>query len=241
VTQTAAARTEVRYRGAIYGLDVLDHMTRRIVPDDYVGKTRQRGRSRETQHRDRQPFSDLIVGDAHVLWEGICTEDELDEMERHFIQDVEVRPRLNEKMNEDNPRMIPKGVQRAQRWERDDAAGKARWVPFDRRQRSSLLEWDATRPEGLSARPYAPTPSRWKPWQIKVGLLSSAWLLLAVATWGAMTRFGLSGTWRQNLLVETLTSSTLLVWSLWRQPDTWPMWRRRLRKLGPRPRRRRRR
>lgn len=230
MTQTAAARTEVRYRGAIYGLDVLDHVTRLVVPNDYVGKTRQRGRAREIQHRDRQPFSDSIVGDAHVLWEGMCTEDELDEWERHFIQDVGVRPRLNEKMNEDNPHMIPKDVQRAQRWERDDAAGKPRWVPFDQRQRSSLLEWDATRPEGMSARPYTPKLSKWKPWQIKVGLLSAAWVLLAAATWGAMTRFGLSGTWRQNLLVEAVTASALLGWSLWRQPDTWPRWRRRLRK-----------
>jgi hypothetical protein len=152
VTATSTSRrvTEARYRGAVYGLDVLDHHTGLVVVADYVGKTRQKGRARELQHRDTQPFSDRIVGSARVLWEGLCTEAELDEMERWFIQrpgeDPKVRPRLNYVWNEDNPHQVPKWDQVAQRHERDDAAGVPRWVPPDQRDRSSLLDWDTPMP-----------------------------------------------------------------------------------------------
>ncbi len=145
-TSTTRRRTAARYRGVVYGLDVLDHHTAQVVPNDYVGKTRQKGRARELQHRDTQPFADRIVGSARVLWEGMCTEAELDEMERRFIQrpgeDPALRPRFNFVLNEDNPHRIPKWVQVEQRHQRDDAAGVPRWVPPAQRDRSSLLDWD---------------------------------------------------------------------------------------------------
>ena len=94
MTATQNPRTQRAYRGVVYGIDVLDHTTGQIVRNDYVGQTRQRGRAREMQHRDTQPWSDLIVGSPRVLWEGVCTDEQLDDVERQLIQDVEVRPRL---------------------------------------------------------------------------------------------------------------------------------------------------
>lgn len=235
MTQVERARLNARFRGAVYGIDVLDHVTRQVMPCDYVGKTRQRGRARESQHRDRQPFSDLIVGDSHVLWEGMCTEEELDEWERYFIQDVEVRPRLNEVLNEDNPHMISKQVQRAQRWQRDDVEGRPRWVPFDRRQRASLLEWDqvpASRDlSGVSVR-RLPGGRSWRPWQIKAGLWSMSWLLLVIATFGACNRLGLAVTWKVPVCTATAVTVVLVLWSLAGAPLTrrqWRKWRRDLR------------
>jgi hypothetical protein len=183
VTATSATRrrTDARYRGVVYGVDVLDHHTGQIVPNDYVGQTRQKGRARENQHRDTQPFSDRIVGSPRVLWEGLCTDAELDEMERHFIQDVPVgqRPRLNWLLNEDNPHQIPKWVQVEQRHQRDDAEGRPRWVPPDQREKVSLLEWD-TAPAFAGPRPVR------KPWNSRRKHLTGlgiAWLNLTLAAW----------------------------------------------------------
>ncbi|MEU4558492.1 hypothetical protein AB0F72_08880 [Actinoplanes sp. NPDC023936] len=174
---------DARYRGVVYGLDVLDHETGLLVENDYVGKTRQKGRARENQHRDTQPFSDRIVGSARVLWEGMCTEAELDEMERRFIQEPPsgVRPRLNYLLNEDNPHQIPKWVQVEQRHERDDAAGRPRWLPADERRRDSLLDWDGGQP---IARP--PAAVRRVPWSSRrkhLTGLAIGWAALTFAAW----------------------------------------------------------
>jgi len=188
VTATYQRRSSTAYRGVVYGIDVLDHLTGQKMPDDYVGQTRQRGRARENQHRDDQPWSDLIVGSSHVLWEGICTDTELDEMERRFIQDAEVRPRLNWKLNEDNPRHIPKWVLLEQRHERDQAAGRPLWVPPDQRARESLLEWPDR--GGVVSKPLPPRPPA-RPWSSRrkhltglavavATLIPAAWIALAV-------------------------------------------------------------
>ena len=220
MTATIPQQRQAAYRGVIYGIDVIDHDSFMagalvVMPNDYVGKTRQRGRGRENQHRDKQPFADLIVGSPRVLWEGICTEDELDEMERRFIRDVEVRPRLNEKMNEDNPLMISKDDQRGQRWARDDAADRPRWQLPDRRDRSSLLDWpdDRSPAQRMSDHPRKAT-RKWSPRQIKVGLWSSSWVLTLVATWAGHIHFGLPVTWARIGLSGSIMYVVLLGWSL---------------------------
>jgi len=175
MTATQQSRTGRAYRGVIYGYDVIDHETGEIVPNDYRGKTRQRGKLRELQHRERQQFSDRIVGSANVLWEGVCTDEELAEKERWFIQDAPVRPRLNVEMNEDNPHRIPKWKQIEQRHERDRANGRPLWVPYEQRTRESLLEWDTPeRPAFDRASP----PVR----QERVRLTSAQWRLIG---WGS--------------------------------------------------------
>jgi len=182
VTATARPRQQARYRGVVYGIDVIDHVTGEIVRNDYVGQTTQRGRGRENQHRDDQPWADLIVGSPRALWEGVCTDAELDEMERRFIQDVPVRPRLNWQLNEDNPHHIPKWVLVEQRHERDDREGRPRWVPPKQRTRDSLLEWgECPAPSVPRTRP--PARASWRPWQQHVVGLGVAQVLLSVAGW----------------------------------------------------------
>jgi hypothetical protein len=230
VTATLPARTEARYRGVIYGIDVLDHETRQVMPNDYVGKTRQKGRARENQHRDDQPWSDLIVGSSHVLWEGICTEAELDEMERRFIQDVEVRPRMNWKLNEDNPEHIPKWVQREQRWARDDALRRQRWVPVDEREPVSLLDMPMRQSTTIVPERRVSVPRKWSPVQVKAVLWSGAWLLLTGIGWGECARHGHWST-RTDAISGGVTAALVMVWGLWRKPDSWKLWKRRLRRL----------
>lgn len=229
MTATQPARTPARYRGAVYGIDILDHETGQVVPNDYVGKTRQKGRARENQHRDTQPFSDRIVGSPRVLWEGICTEDELDEMERHFIQDVPVRPRMNWLMNEDNPHHIPKWVQIEQRHARDDAAGVPRWQPPEQRQRSSLLEWETATPIGVSRR-VAPV-RKWRPWQKRLVGWSSAWLALVGAAFFLLAQFGPFAEVEDDLIAALVSGSALIVWVMCGAPIPVGRSQRRARKL----------
>lgn len=236
MTQVERPRLNVRRLGAVYGIDVIDHASWMagqpvIMPNDYDGQTRQKGRARENQHRDDKPWSDLIVGSPRVLWEGMCTDDELDDVERRFIkQGVDgVRPRLNWKLNEDNRKQIPIPRQVEQRWERDDRAGRARWVPLDQRQCSSLLEWDPVSPRfgpDLPVRRLS-APRSWSAGTRKVCLWSSAWILLAAGTWGAFPHYGLSATWKVKLLSVCVAPTVLLLWGRRRRPDTCRLWRRR--------------
>ncbi len=217
--------------GVVYGIDVIDHDswmagTPQVMLNDYVGQTRQQGRARENQHRDTQRFSDLIVGSPRVLWQGMCTDVELDEVERRFIQQGVggVRPRLNYLLNEDNPARIPKYTQTEQRHARDDREGRARWVPLERRKRAGPLD--------APTRVWPASPSR-KPrpvWQVKVALWSTAWFALAVIFSGLCTRHA-----HWSMLVDCSVGagigSLLLAWGVWRKPDTFAMWRKRLRKI----------
>jgi hypothetical protein len=205
--------------------------TPQIMPNDYVGKTRQRGRLRENQHRDTQSFSDLIVGSPRVLWEGDCTEAELDEMERRFIQDADVRPRLNWKLNEDNPQQIPKWVQLEQRHQRDDAAGRPRWVPPDQRRRDSLLDWRSDQSTGLKPDRPVSVPRTWTALQVKALVWSCAWLITAVAIWGFLDKYAVMQTWSQRVIAGLVCAPFLIGWSLAGAPMSRRQWRK-LRRRG---------
>lgn len=130
MTAPAATRRRAgaRRRGIVYGY-------RTLRPEDnyqsvelgYVGQTRQVLRARDGQHREVQPFSDIIVGDPFVLAEGLWTDGELDAAERAAI--VQLRPRYNIEHNRANPGRIPPWIARRQRAARDAARGVPAWSP----------------------------------------------------------------------------------------------------------------
>lgn len=200
--------TELRW-GQVYGVDLIDHEswmagTPVIVPNDYVGQTRQKGRARENQHRDSQPFSDLIVGSPRVLWEGWCTDEQLDEMERHFIQDVplEQRPRMNWLLNERNSRQIPKWVQKEQRHARDDRRGDPCWEP------------SPYRPETYGYRPPTATVRQWKPWQKQLVGWSAGWLTTTLTGWIFLVVRWDFGAWWHPPAISATAVTALIVWAL---------------------------
>lgn len=124
-------KTGERRRGIVYGVDLIDHESGQVRPADYVGQTRQALRSRGNQHRDEQPWSDLIVGDFYVIEQAQWSDPELDAAEIGMIG--RLLPRMNYLHNEGNPCRVPKWTQREQRWDRDDRAGRPRWVHPDER------------------------------------------------------------------------------------------------------------
>lgn len=230
VTATQRARTGRRYLGAVYGIDLIDHEsfmagTPKIVPNDYVGKTRQRGRARENQHRDDQRWSDLIVGSSHVLWEGMCTEEELDQVEQRLIR--ELAPRMNWQHNEHNLEQIPKWVQLEQRHQRDARAGRDPWQPPEERIRSSLLDWTTQAPRRAWR---FRLPSRLTTLPQRIGVWCTGWVLLTAFDLAAFNYYRAPWTWTQQLLGAAIGSAVLLTWSLLRPLDSVKLWKRRLRK-----------
>ncbi len=224
-------RTDLRW-GQIYGIDVIDHDSWMagapvIVDGDYVGQSRQKRRARENQHRDSQAFADLIVGSPRVLWEGWCTDTELDEMERRFIQDVplEQRPRLNYLLNEDNPHRIPKYTLKEQRHARDDRRGEPHWEPTEYQPQAY----------GYRSQPAVRVRQAWKPWQKHLLGWPVGWLLSTIAGWvGLVVKFDFTTWWHPLATaaagLPSLIVVVLLGWLLVRSLTSKPKRRRSKRK-----------
>lgn len=78
-------RTRVRRPGKVYAYLTLRHNDPSVIEFGYAGQTRQQHRGRDTQHRDEQPWSDLIVGDPIVIADGWWSDKELDAIEQAVI------------------------------------------------------------------------------------------------------------------------------------------------------------
>lgn len=193
------SRDELR-PGHVYGYLTLNHSDRTVIEFGYAGQSCQRRGARDAQHRDGQPWEDLIVGSPQVIADGWWTADELDRIELAVIAgdwsrvrrlaEVEAarrgvapglaglracasagqRPRYNVLGNEDNPGRIVPWVARRQRWERDAALGRLRWVPPEERAPEDRL-WVPARRRSWRV--------RWTGWHAVV----PSWALLSVLVW----------------------------------------------------------
>jgi hypothetical protein len=112
--------------GLVYAFDVRHPSTGEVVLG-YVGQTRRRLEVREGEHLESQPWADTIVGRPYVLWEGYPTDAELDAIELGRI--TALQPLYNYEGQEGASHAVPKWVARDQRWARDDAAGRRKWMP----------------------------------------------------------------------------------------------------------------
>lgn len=166
--------SQVRRRGIVYGINAV-HPTVGGVVVGYVGQTVQVLRAREGQHRDDQPWSDLIVGDAYVVEEGWWTCDELTAREMWHI--ARLRPLYNYTGNLTNPDRIPIFEARRQRQARDRArlAEVATWGPGRRAAARVAFRWRA-----------------WTRRQRAAVAAAAAWVVLAAAGLAAGLRVGLS-------------------------------------------------
>lgn len=196
MTATLPPRSGVRRRGVVYGYDTLRPETGyTTVEVGYVGRTRQALRARDGQHREVQPWADIIVGGPYVIAEGWWTDEELAATEVAHI--ARLRPRYNIEDNRGNPARIPPWGAVAQRQARDAARGAPAWVP----------------PRRQGWLPVPSTASRWRPWQVKAALWGSSWALLAAGLWVQVCRWGASV--GEGAAVAALGSAALHVWGAW--------------------------
>lgn len=159
VTRFVPRQRAQRRLGIVYGINTLDPASG-TVEVGYVGQTVQALWQRERQHRETQPWSDLIVGQAYVIERGLWTCAELDAREAFHIK--RLQPRYPYEHNLSNPRRIPVYVARRQRLERDRARGVV------------LTAWQVPSRSLLGS---------WSPRRRKAAVLVGVWLLLAVAGW----------------------------------------------------------
>ncbi|MEU8158063.1 hypothetical protein AB0B94_30790 [Micromonospora sp. NPDC048986] len=109
----------VRRRSAVYGIPTLPvDSAGRVVPGPpvvgYIGQTAQTVKQREDQHRETQPFGDVIFGGSWTIEEGYWTQAELDAKEEWYIRNGAVlvpgqspqRPVYNYIHNTENPKRI---------------------------------------------------------------------------------------------------------------------------------------
>ncbi len=182
--------------GVVYGYNLMDPDTGRVVIDDYVGQTRNLAQ-RDRQHRGlaaqrdgqvrEQPWSDLIVGGPHILEQGWWSNAELDARERYWIGVR--RPRQNCRENEHNPARIPIYVQRQLRDARDVAAGRPvrDWsrssAPFGGEAPPSDRSWlAATRPARTAKRRLHTAARVVVPWVVGVpAVWATLWLVAVLA------------------------------------------------------------
>jgi hypothetical protein len=173
-------RADARRHGIIYGLHILDPDTSQVATD-YVGQTFQRLSAREEQHRQCQPFADLIVGEAGVIEEGRWTQDEIDEREAFHTH--RLMPRYNYEHNLDNPRRIPIPQARRERAARDAARGVVPWTPPEP-AREPRREAARRAPRRLSARA--------RRVRTRLGVVVVSWPLATGLLWWVGWRVGLS-------------------------------------------------
>ncbi|MEV1013802.1 hypothetical protein AB0I89_23915 [Micromonospora sp. NPDC049801] len=186
-----------RRQRAVYGIMTLD-VDRQGIPIPgaapvvgYIGQSRQTVWQREQQHRDEQPFADIIVGGSWTIEEGFWTQQELDERERRHIRNGVVllpgqkpqRPKYNIDFNRENPDRIKPWEAVAHRQAREPG-----WQPpvkgarVSRQRRTALA---ASSPTAVTAWAWEWTPERIKAavWAVAV-LAVIGWVAsLPVATW----------------------------------------------------------
>jgi hypothetical protein len=183
----------------------------------YIGETVRRPFERMMEHVDVQPWIDTVT-----RWERdprvFAGKGAVLEAEAQAIRTK--KPLYNVRGNERNRnRIIPPDAIR-QRRARDAARRKPRWVHPDDRTSTGVRQ----------STPVVSGRRTWSPWQAKVCLWSTAWVLLSSVGWGAMARHG-HQPMSTDALVGCVSGVLLIVWSLWRRPDSWRLWRRRFRKL----------
>ncbi|MCG5464255.1 hypothetical protein MED01_002420 [Micromonospora sp. MED01] len=153
----------------------------------YIGKSVQTVYQRQEQHRDDQPFSDLIVGGSWVIEEGFWTDAELSAREEWWIRNGAVlvrggkpqRPVYNYEFNLDNPNRVEVWRAVEQRQAREPGWVKPANGSFVPRQRTYGPPQNVARV--VRRRPRI----RWTRRRIRAAMLAAVWLVMFAGFWWA--------------------------------------------------------
>lgn len=177
----------------------------------YIGETVRQPIARLLEHLNDQPWADTIVGwevdDRVFAGKDAVLAAEADAIRRE-------RPLFNYRENLDNPHRVEIRWAERQRWARDDADGRPRWVKPQPRDRTMAVPVQRFRsPAPVDVAPAVGwLPSRWAPWQQKVALWAAGWGGPFVLFWGFLDRHGVPDRWDTG--VAAVAATTLLGYGL---------------------------
>lgn len=190
----------------------------------YVGETIRQPLTRLMEHIDAQPWADTITS-----WE---VDDEVFAGKAQALRAEAAaikaeRPLYNIRENMGNPLRVKPWEAKAQRWARDDAAGKPRWVPpKERPDADPVVRVPAQARRWPTSRRGAPT------WQATAGWWCAGWWSTTALWWLWLDRHRTLEQYgpRWHGVVAAVASAVLLVWAVRRKPLTARQWRRRARR-----------
>jgi hypothetical protein len=231
MTATAPASTDLRdcrlYR--FYGWDPRTNYTTKTLI--YIGETVREPFDRLMEHVGRKPWADTITS-----WEVddrvFAGKDQVLAAEQAAVEAE--KPLYNDEWNHGNSDRVELSDQERQRWARDTAAGKTPWRrPQRRPMYRQGLAVDA--PGTHQSTPIVPNrrvsvPRKWTAVQVNPVIGSCTWVLIAVATWGALDSWGVFAVWEHRVICGLVASPLLLLWTLQRELDSVALWKRRMRK-----------
>lgn len=181
----------------------------------YVGETVRQPLQRLIEHLYDQPWADTIIA-----WEVddrvFAGKDAVLAAEKTAVEAE--RPLYNYEWNLGNPRRVEIWRAKQQRWARDDAAGRPRWVPPRQRvpgqaaRRTELHRCDS------SVRTYVVNRRNWEPWQIKTGLWLTSWVISTAVTWASLARMGWPQGWKTQVLCACLSVTVAMLYGLHHRP-----------------------
>jgi hypothetical protein len=197
VTQTAPASQAMR-ECRLYRFYVSHPVTGERVLG-YIGETWQMPFDRLMQHVRDQPWADTMLGwelDPVVYWGKAAVQ----EAERlATLRECPLYPYEN---NLSNPNRIEIWRAKEQRWARDDAAGKRRWVPPTKEPRRAPTQQPAPiRSKSITV--------WWTPNRIKEGLWSASWIGTGAIAWVNLDDVTL---WQPRLGVSAAAGLLLVGW-----------------------------
>lgn len=189
-----------------YGWDPRTNYTTKTLI--YIGETVREPLERMLEHVYAKPWADTITS-----WEAddqvYAGKDAVLAAEKAAVEAE--RPLYNYEWNQSNPRRVEIWRQEHQRWARDDAKGRPRWVKPVQQYRA---------PRRAASPVVVSTRQPWPAWKQKTALWSASWTLLNITTTGGLYAWGIVIAWPPVLITATIAQVGLIVWSLLDAPIT---------------------
>lgn len=177
----------------------------------YVGETVRQPLQRLIEHLYEQPWADTII--AWEVDEVVYPGKDAVLAAEKFAVETEL-PSYNHEWNLNNPRRVEIWRAREQRWARDDAAGRVRWVKPVKQPRGQ---------SDMPARQSTPiVPERrvkWSPVRVAAALWSISWAASSTVVWAVLARNAWLQSTMQRALCASIVCLVALLLSRWLTPQ----------------------